>query len=129
MLRSPRYPNHVPEPGGTAPVTKLVGEAVPFDDMVYIDLVDRNTFQITNIITHERRIINARRAFIENDGGDDGEDPWVFHTPADSDSLEATQVTYFLKKAASIQKGSADPGNISAGRVSIKYVYEIAKMK
>ena len=37
--------------------------------------------------------------------------------------------TWFIKKAASIQKGSAEPGQVSAGRVSIKYLYEIAKVK
>jgi len=37
--------------------------------------------------------------------------------------------SWFIKKAASLEKGSTQPGNISAGRVSIKYIYEIAKIK
>ena len=37
--------------------------------------------------------------------------------------------SWFIKKAASIQKGSAEPGQVPAGRVSIKYLYEIAKVK
>ena len=37
--------------------------------------------------------------------------------------------TYFIKKASGLQKGSIMPGHESAGRVSVKYVYEIAKIK
>ena len=37
--------------------------------------------------------------------------------------------TWFIKKAASLPKGSEEPGITSAGRVSIKYLYEIAKVK
>ena len=37
--------------------------------------------------------------------------------------------TWFIKKAASLPKGSEEPGHTSAGRVSIKYLYEIAKIK
>lgn len=37
--------------------------------------------------------------------------------------------TWFIKKASSLQKGSEEPGYTSAGRVSIKYLYEIAKIK
>ena len=37
--------------------------------------------------------------------------------------------SWFIKKAASLQKGSEEPGILSAGRVSIKYLYEIAKVK
>ena len=37
--------------------------------------------------------------------------------------------TWFIKKAASLPKGSTEPGHTSAGRVSIKYLYEIAKVK
>jgi large subunit ribosomal protein L11 len=37
--------------------------------------------------------------------------------------------TWFIKKAASLPKGSTEPGHTSAGRVSIKYLYEIAKIK
>ena len=37
--------------------------------------------------------------------------------------------SWFIKKAASLEKGSSEPGHTSAGRVSIKYLYEIAKVK
>ena len=37
--------------------------------------------------------------------------------------------SWFIKKAASLQKGSEKPGHESAGKVSIKYLYEIAKIK
>ena len=37
--------------------------------------------------------------------------------------------SYFIKKASGLLKGSGKPGHESAGRVSIKYVYEIAKLK
>ena len=37
--------------------------------------------------------------------------------------------TYFIKKASGLTKGSATPGHESAGRVSVKYIYEIAKIK
>jgi len=36
---------------------------------------------------------------------------------------------WFIKKAAGLPKGSTEPGHTSAGRVSIKYLYEIAKIK
>ena len=37
--------------------------------------------------------------------------------------------TWFLKKAAGIHKGSSLPGHESGGRIGIKYIYEIAKVK
>ena len=37
--------------------------------------------------------------------------------------------SWFIKKAASLEKGADKPGYDSAGRVSIKYLYEIAKVK
>ena len=37
--------------------------------------------------------------------------------------------SWFIKKAASLEKGSATPGHESAGKISIKYLYEIAKVK
>ena len=37
--------------------------------------------------------------------------------------------SWFIKKAASLHKGSNEPGISSAGRVSIKFLYEIAKTK
>ena len=37
--------------------------------------------------------------------------------------------TYFLKKAAGIEKGAGRPGHEITGTVSLKHVYEIAKIK
>ena len=37
--------------------------------------------------------------------------------------------TWFVKKASGLAKGSDKPGHTSAGRVSIKYLYEAAKVK
>ena len=37
--------------------------------------------------------------------------------------------SWFIKKAAGLPKGSEEPGHTSAGKVSIKYLYEIAKVK
>ena len=37
--------------------------------------------------------------------------------------------SWFIKKAASVEKGGSEPGHTSGGRVSIKYLYEIAKIK
>ena len=36
---------------------------------------------------------------------------------------------WFIKKASGLLKGSDKPGHNSAGKVSIKYLYEIAKVK
>ncbi|KAI0069003.1 ribosomal protein L11 [Artomyces pyxidatus] len=36
---------------------------------------------------------------------------------------------YFLKKAAGIEKGTGRPGHETVGTVSLKHVYEIAKIK
>ena len=36
---------------------------------------------------------------------------------------------YFLKKAAGIEKGTGKPGHEIVGTVSLKHVYEIAKIK
>ncbi|KAG6832968.1 hypothetical protein H0H92_004852 [Tricholoma furcatifolium] len=37
--------------------------------------------------------------------------------------------SYFLKKAAGIEKGTGKPGHEFSGTVSLKHVYEIAKIK
>jgi large subunit ribosomal protein L11 len=37
--------------------------------------------------------------------------------------------SYFLKKAAGIEKGTAKPGHEMVGTVSLKHIYEIAKIK
>eukprot|EP00239_Pterosperma_sp_CCMP1384_P000036 CAMPEP_0197843500 /NCGR_PEP_ID=MMETSP1438-20131217/385_1 /TAXON_ID=1461541 /ORGANISM="Pterosperma sp., Strain CCMP1384" /LENGTH=124 /DNA_ID=CAMNT_0043453683 /DNA_START=313 /DNA_END=687 /DNA_ORIENTATION=+ len=38
-------------------------------------------------------------------------------------------VTYFVKKAAGLTKGSTSPGHSTAGFLTLKHVYEIAKIK
>lgn len=38
-------------------------------------------------------------------------------------------VVYFLKQAAGIQRAAMLPGNEIAGKVTLKHVYEIAKIK
>lgn len=37
--------------------------------------------------------------------------------------------SHFLKKAAGIEKGAAKPGHEVTGTVSLKHIYEIAKIK
>ncbi|EKM59667.1 uncharacterized protein PHACADRAFT_250309 [Phanerochaete carnosa HHB-10118-sp] len=37
--------------------------------------------------------------------------------------------TYFLKKAAGIEKGTGKPGHEIVGTVSLKHIYEIARIK
>lgn len=37
--------------------------------------------------------------------------------------------SYFLKKAAGIESGAKRPGHEHAGSVSVKHIYEIAKIK
>ena len=37
--------------------------------------------------------------------------------------------SYFLKKAAGIEKGTGKPGHEVVGTVSLKHIYEIAKIK
>ena len=44
-------------------------------------------------------------------------------------TIKPPPTTYFIKKASGLPKGSVKPGHDSAGRVSIKYIYEIAKIK
>ncbi|CAE6405406.1 54S ribosomal protein L19, mitochondrial [Rhizoctonia solani] len=38
-------------------------------------------------------------------------------------------VSYFLKKAAGIEKGTARPGHDLVGTLTLKHIYEIAKIK
>lgn len=44
-------------------------------------------------------------------------------------SLRSTPTSYLLIQAAGVQKGSQNPGSEVAGYVSLKHVYEIAKIK
>jgi large subunit ribosomal protein L11 len=43
--------------------------------------------------------------------------------------MKTPPTAYFLKKAAGIEKGSGKPGHEWAGSVSLKHVYEIARIK
>lgn len=44
-------------------------------------------------------------------------------------ALRTPPVSYLLKRAAGVEKGAALPGQESVGTVSLKHVYEIAKIK
>lgn len=43
--------------------------------------------------------------------------------------MKTPPTAYFLKKAAGIEKGTGKPGHEFVGTVSLKHVYEIAKIK
>lgn len=43
--------------------------------------------------------------------------------------MKTPPVTYFLLKAAGLEKGANNPGHEVAGYLSLKHIYEIAKMK
>jgi len=43
--------------------------------------------------------------------------------------IKTPPTTHFLKKAAGIEKGTGKPGHEVTGTVSLKHVYEIAKIK
>ena len=43
--------------------------------------------------------------------------------------VKTPPTTHFLKKAAGIEKGTGKPGHEVVGTVSLKHVYEIAKIK
>src|SRR5205085_280092 len=43
--------------------------------------------------------------------------------------MKSPPTAYFLKKAAGIDKGTGKPGHEWAGSISLKHVYEIAKIK
>ena|ERR1700754_797309 len=43
--------------------------------------------------------------------------------------MKTPPTAYFLKKAAGIEKGSGKPGYVWAGSLSLKHVYEIARIK
>jgi large subunit ribosomal protein L11 len=44
-------------------------------------------------------------------------------------TTKTPSTSYFLLKAAGLEKGAARPGNEVVGQVSLKHVYEIAKIK
>ena len=43
--------------------------------------------------------------------------------------LRAPQTSWLIKQAAGIVKGAVQPSKEVAGRISLKHVYEIAKVK
>jgi large subunit ribosomal protein L11 len=43
--------------------------------------------------------------------------------------IKTPPTSYFLKKSAGIEKGTARPGHDILGTISLKHVYEIAKIK
>eukprot|EP01018_Ginkgo_biloba_P033925 Gb_09384 [translate_table: standard] len=44
-------------------------------------------------------------------------------------TVKSPSVTWYLKKAAGIQSGSSKPGHQIAGTITVKHIYEIAKVK
>ncbi|GAB2279931.1 hypothetical protein Dimus_014566 [Dionaea muscipula] len=44
-------------------------------------------------------------------------------------TVKSPSVTWYLKKAAGIDLGSSRPGHLTASTVTLKHVYEIAKVK
>ncbi|KAF7281825.1 mitochondrial ribosomal protein L11 [Rhynchophorus ferrugineus] len=44
-------------------------------------------------------------------------------------SINKPPVVYFLKQAAGIQRAAMDPGKEIAGKLTLKHIYEIAKIK
>ena len=43
--------------------------------------------------------------------------------------MNSPPVSYFLKAAAGVEKGSPSPKNETVGNVSVKHIYEIAQVK
>eukprot|EP00744_Colponema_vietnamica_P007932 GILI01011359.1.p1 GENE.GILI01011359.1~~GILI01011359.1.p1 ORF type:complete len:162 (-),score=28.17 GILI01011359.1:151-636(-) len=44
-------------------------------------------------------------------------------------TVRSPQASWFLKRAAKVDKGSSRPGHDVVGKINIKYIYEIAKLK
>ncbi|KAG5241556.1 hypothetical protein OIU85_008833 [Salix viminalis] len=44
-------------------------------------------------------------------------------------TVKSPSATWYLKKAAGIESGSGRPGHVEASTVTLKHVYEIAKVK
>lgn len=44
-------------------------------------------------------------------------------------TVRSPSVTWYLKKAAGLEKGSGRPGHVAASSLTLKHVYEIAKVK
>jgi|Transcript_10841 large subunit ribosomal protein L11 len=53
----------------------------------------------------------------------------VFKDKSFDIELRTPPTTFFLKKAARIEAGAREPGQATVGVVSVKQVYEIARMK
>ncbi|KAK4493377.1 hypothetical protein RD792_017727 [Penstemon davidsonii] len=44
-------------------------------------------------------------------------------------TIKSPSVSWYLKKAAGVESGSSRPGHVTASTVTVKHVYEIAKIK
>ncbi|XP_057434026.1 uncharacterized protein LOC130726741 [Lotus japonicus] len=44
-------------------------------------------------------------------------------------TVKSPSVAWYLKKAAGVESGSGRPGHVTASTVSLRHVYEIAKLK
>ncbi|KAL3901403.1 MAG: hypothetical protein SGCHY_000625 [Lobulomycetales sp.] len=53
----------------------------------------------------------------------------VFSDRTFSFTVHSPPASWLLKKAAGIEKGSSRPGEETAGTVSVKHIYEIARIK
>ena len=43
--------------------------------------------------------------------------------------IKSPPASYFLKRAAKLDKGSSKPGHEPAGTITVKHIYEIAKVR
>ena len=74
------------------------------------------------------------KEFNDRTGDYNGEVPMrvilkAYHDRSFTFVIKPPPTSYFIKKASGLYKGSDKPGHNSAGRVSIKYIYEAAKVK
>ena len=46
-----------------------------------------------------------------------------------SQKMKSPPATYFIKKAAGLTSGATAPGTETAGEISLKHIYEIARIK
>ena len=43
--------------------------------------------------------------------------------------IKSPPASYFLKRAAKVEKGSSKPGHETGGTITVKHIYEIAKVR
>ncbi|KAJ3690065.1 hypothetical protein LUZ61_019229 [Rhynchospora tenuis] len=53
----------------------------------------------------------------------------IYHDKSFEFIIKSPSVSWFLKKAAGIESGSGEPGHVSVSTISLRHVYEIAKIK